>query len=205
MNRIEIHKTICDQLHTQYQAKNSDYGNSFAELRKEYPNSVTLRLSDKLNRLKTLMGRTDKQPKVDESIEDTLMDLANYAIMEVVERRMDELARDQKRTSAGQTHTVSIAEPPADKACIPETDDLLKTIAKKSQATASPAAPSARTVQSAPNAVPESGKPKEHKSAPKQAAPAKEEKMKKRVELSLEDMLDLLWFGALTSILGGEE
>ena len=48
----------------------------------------TVRLQDKLNRLKTLI-RNEARVK-DESIEDTLLDLANYAIMEVVERRYKE-------------------------------------------------------------------------------------------------------------------
>ena len=44
-----------------------------------------IRLMDKLERLKALYN---SPALVDESIEDTLLDLANYAIMEVVERRM---------------------------------------------------------------------------------------------------------------------
>ena len=35
------------------------------------------------------MGRGEKAKVSDESIEDTLLDLANYAVMELVERRVD--------------------------------------------------------------------------------------------------------------------
>ena len=46
-----------------------------------------IRLEDKLNRLKALT-RAGNQQVNDESIDDTLMDLANYAIMTLVERRI---------------------------------------------------------------------------------------------------------------------
>lgn len=90
MNKIKIHKSVCDEMHDTYVAKNSDYGDSFSKLRKEYGNiAILIRLSDKLERLKTLM-LGDKPPEVTgESIDDTLLDLANYAVMEVVERKID--------------------------------------------------------------------------------------------------------------------
>lgn len=84
------HRAICDTLHDIYVAKNSDYGNSFVEVRNEFPESVLIRLSDKLNRLKALMKDPEKRKVNDESIDDTLMDLANYAILELVERKFDE-------------------------------------------------------------------------------------------------------------------
>jgi hypothetical protein len=50
-----------------------------------------IRLSDKLNRFKTLT-KTNSQEVKDESIRDTLVDLANYAIMTIMEmdRKGDE-------------------------------------------------------------------------------------------------------------------
>lgn len=84
--RERIHREICEELHRTYLKKNADYGDSFAKLRQEYPEAILIRLSDKLNRLKSLMGSGNIQVK-DESISDTLLDLANYCIMEEVERR----------------------------------------------------------------------------------------------------------------------
>lgn len=84
---VIYHEVICTMLNKMYQEKNSDYGNNFAKVRAEFPNSILIRLSDKLERLKTLY-KQDAKVK-DETIEDTLMDLANYAIMELVERRME--------------------------------------------------------------------------------------------------------------------
>lgn len=88
-NNVIIHRQICDELNGLYKNKNSDYGNSFTELYKEFGLiSVVIRLTDKLNRLKQLSG--GKEQKVNnESIKDTLMDLANYAIMAVMECNKD--------------------------------------------------------------------------------------------------------------------
>ncbi len=81
-----IHWTICQELFETYKAKNADYGNSFAQVREKYPNAILIRLNDKLNRLETLMNGAEQQVN-DESVEDTLLDLANYCIMELVERK----------------------------------------------------------------------------------------------------------------------
>lgn len=84
-DKLKIHEDICKQLNLLYENKNSDYGDSFEKVRQEYPEAIIIRLMDKLERLKTLYKV--KQSKVDESIEDTLMDMANYCIMELVEIR----------------------------------------------------------------------------------------------------------------------
>lgn len=81
-----IHWTICRDLHDTYKAKNADYGDSFAMVREKYPNAILIRLNDKLNRLETLMNGVEQHVN-DESVDDTLLDLANYCIMELVERR----------------------------------------------------------------------------------------------------------------------
>lgn len=90
MNKIEKHKEICNRLNSLYEAKNEDYGDSFGKSYKEYGLTVScIRLEDKLNRLKNL--NLSKYVKVqDESIEDTLMDLANYAIMTLIELEGEE-------------------------------------------------------------------------------------------------------------------
>ena len=48
-----------------------------------------VRIYDKVSRLETLLKKENKQLVNDESIEDTLIDLANYCIMEVIERNLD--------------------------------------------------------------------------------------------------------------------
>lgn len=90
MNKIEKHKEICNRLNKLYEAKNADYGDSFGKSYKEYGLTVScIRLEDKLNRLKSL--NLSKYAKVqDETIEDTLMDLANYSIMTLIELEGEE-------------------------------------------------------------------------------------------------------------------
>lgn len=67
-----------------YAAKNHDYGNSFEQsLDEEGLAASRIRMGDKWNRYKTLSKTNDIEVK-DESIEDTLLDLANYAIMTVM-------------------------------------------------------------------------------------------------------------------------
>lgn len=63
-----------------YIDKNSDYGNSFDQSLAEFGLVASaVRMTDKLNRFKTLMDKP--HIKVDESLGDTLLDLANYAVM----------------------------------------------------------------------------------------------------------------------------
>jgi hypothetical protein len=49
--------------------------------------SVLIRLKDKYNRLKSLTKPGQKQMVLDESMEDTLLDLANYCILTLVKIR----------------------------------------------------------------------------------------------------------------------
>lgn len=80
------HADLCAELHAIYKRKNSDYGDAFSKSFKEYGMVMPcLRLEDKLNRLKALTVHKKRQQVSNESIEDTLLDLANYAIMTVVE------------------------------------------------------------------------------------------------------------------------
>lgn len=64
-------------------AKNHDYGNSFEQsLDKFGLLAAVVRMGDKMNRIESL---SKKEAEVkDESIKDTLLDLANYAIMTVM-------------------------------------------------------------------------------------------------------------------------
>lgn len=83
-DKVKKHKAICEELNGLYERKNHDYGDSFSETFKEEGMAMArIRLSDKLRRFKKL---TQQEQKVnDESVRDTLIDLANYAIMTVME------------------------------------------------------------------------------------------------------------------------
>lgn len=83
MDKASKHKAICEELNKIYKDKNHDYGDSFGETYKKLGIiSAVTRITDKANRLQSLCT---KDALVDESIKDTLMDLANYAIMTLIE------------------------------------------------------------------------------------------------------------------------
>ena len=88
--KVSKHLEIYQELAAIYERKNHDYGDSFAKSYAEYGMAMPcIRLEDKLNRLKALTIH-NREPLVnDESIEDTLMDLANYAIMTIIELRLE--------------------------------------------------------------------------------------------------------------------
>lgn len=68
-----------------YENKNYDYGDSFNISCTKYgPIAALTRMSDKFNRIETLILKRQKQKVEDEKLEDTLVDLANYAMMTVL-------------------------------------------------------------------------------------------------------------------------
>ena len=89
MDKIELHKQICNSLNKLYKDKNHDYGDSVHDTFEKYGlTSFLVRMEDKLNRARTL-DRIEGKVK-DEKIEDTLLDLANYAILAVIELKYKE-------------------------------------------------------------------------------------------------------------------
>lgn len=84
---VEEFSSVCKELIELYTKKNHDYGNSFG---KTYENlgiiSAVTRISDKYNRLCNLVRDTHQLVST-ETVEDTLMDLASYAIMTIMEYR----------------------------------------------------------------------------------------------------------------------
>ena len=85
MNKINRLERLTEQLIETYKAKNKDYGDSFADSFREFGiTSAVVRMNDKMNRIKSLSKGEDRQVK-DESLIDSLMDLANYALMTVIE------------------------------------------------------------------------------------------------------------------------
>lgn len=66
-----------------YAAKNHDYGNSFEQSCNKFGIiAAIVRMGDKMNRLESLAVK--RAEVKDESIKDTLLDLANYAILTVM-------------------------------------------------------------------------------------------------------------------------
>ena len=85
MDKVKKHMALCEEINALYQKKNHDYGDSFHQTFVEEGMAMSrIRLGDKLSRFKTL-SRCGRQQVSDESIRDTLIDLANYSIMTVLE------------------------------------------------------------------------------------------------------------------------
>ena len=84
LDDVQIHGKICKELTETYEKKNADYGNSFENsLDKHGLIAGIVRMDDKMSRLISLNSKKEQQV-MDESLRDTLMDLANYAIMSVM-------------------------------------------------------------------------------------------------------------------------
>ena len=77
-------ETITNKMLDTYKAKNHDYGNSFSELFKDCGMTYAYgHMAEKLSRIKSLMK--DEAKVKGESIKDSLYDLANYAILTIME------------------------------------------------------------------------------------------------------------------------
>lgn len=79
--KVKRFREITENLADLYERKNKDYGDSFSNSLDEFGVIAgVVRLSDKMNRIKALT-KNGEQLVLDESIKDTLQDLANYSIM----------------------------------------------------------------------------------------------------------------------------
>lgn len=78
---------IVNEMYEIYKAKNADYGDSVHDTFLKYGLlSFLVRMEDKISRLRSLTLKGKKEQRVkNESILDTLQDLANYAILAIIE------------------------------------------------------------------------------------------------------------------------
>lgn len=88
-DKEQLYEDIVYEMYEIFKKKNTDYGSSVSDTYKDFGLvSFLVRMQDKMNRLKTL---TKQEALVeDEKIEDTLMDLANYAILALIELKNKE-------------------------------------------------------------------------------------------------------------------
>lgn len=85
MDNLEQHKILLQQIHDTYIKKNHDYGDSFSRSFKKYGLvAAMVRMEDKWNRLDN-MALGAEQKVADETIRDTLLDLAGYCVMTTME------------------------------------------------------------------------------------------------------------------------
>ena len=85
IDKVAYHKKLTEEIHDLYQRKNHDYGDSFGRTYEALGIiSAATRISDKYNRFVTL-AKGNKALVNTESIRDTLIDMANYALMTIIE------------------------------------------------------------------------------------------------------------------------
>ena len=77
-----------------YQRRIHDYGNSYAEARRKIPCYIAGKLYDKVSQLIALSRNGGTARVRNETIDNALLDLADYALREYVERRVDEADYD---------------------------------------------------------------------------------------------------------------
>lgn len=84
--KIELHEEVCKSIHNMYIDKNNDYGDSVHDTFEKFGmDAFTVRMYDKLNRIYALTRPETEHRVSSEKIEDTLLDLANYAILAFIE------------------------------------------------------------------------------------------------------------------------
>ena len=77
-------KEVTEWMNNVYERKNADYGNSFSKTFEEFGlTSSAIRINDKTERFKKLIKQEAQVP--DEMIKDTLLNLANDAVLTLVE------------------------------------------------------------------------------------------------------------------------
>ena len=120
MDNLEQHKILLQQIHDTYVKKNHDYGDSFSRSFKKYGLvAAMVRMEDKWNRLDNMATGAERKV-ADETIRDTLLDLAGYCVMTTMEL-------DREKDNANQK---AFEEQVRDE--YEETDTSNKTSAEKS-------------------------------------------------------------------------
>ena len=105
MNDVQRFDHIQVEMRDTFKSKNADYGNSFSQLYQEFGDNgiitAAVQISHKYHRFMNLIKGAPA--KVNESLRDTLLDLANYCILTVMELDKAE-ERKTGLTSASNPH-----------------------------------------------------------------------------------------------------
>lgn len=95
MTKYDKLKDLTNEILKIYMDKNADYGDSFSKSYEEFGIiAPVVRMSDKMERIKQLSKAEDIKVK-DEPIRDTFIDIANYALMTVVEMDLEREKEDR--------------------------------------------------------------------------------------------------------------
>ena len=109
MNRLGIYQYILSNLEDTYKKKNSDYGNSVGDTYEKFGDiSFLTRITDKYNRILSLADKGECGEVKDEALEDTILDLANYCLLWLVEREYAGQREEVKPTKDVQLKTPNL-------------------------------------------------------------------------------------------------
>ena len=106
MDRLGIYQNIINNLEDTYKRKNSDYGNSVGDTYEKFGDiSFLTRITDKYNRILSLADKGECGEVKDEALEDTILDLANYCLLWLVEREYAGQQEEKEPTKDVQLKT----------------------------------------------------------------------------------------------------
>jgi hypothetical protein len=85
VDKYDLHAKLCMELNETYRIKNPAYGDAFGRTFQKYgPISALTRMNDKWDRIEALILGAENKVQ-DERLEDTLMDMACYCLMTIIE------------------------------------------------------------------------------------------------------------------------
>lgn len=88
-DEIALFNKLTQEMSETFAKKRNDYGQTTTETFKKFgPVSMLTRMHDKMGRLDNLLTN-NRENMVGEKVEDTLLDLANYALITILELRKD--------------------------------------------------------------------------------------------------------------------
>lgn len=94
--QVEQFKALTGEMIATYSRKNRDYGNSFSRMCREYGNTYPIiHLDEKLARIKSILLTGDNAVK-DETAVDSLLDLACYSLMTIMELTTEQAQMREK-------------------------------------------------------------------------------------------------------------
>lgn len=97
-----IFDALTRQMRETFTKKRKDYGQTTSDTYDRFgPVSLLTRMYDKLGRIENLLCNQQKTEVKDESIDDTLLDLANYALITILEIRK----RQSREVCCGEEKT----------------------------------------------------------------------------------------------------
>lgn len=87
LDKKDLYNSIIENMSKTYESKNADYGDSVGDTYNKFGDvSFLTRITDKYNRILSLSDKGECGEVKDEKLDDTILDLANYCVLWLVER-----------------------------------------------------------------------------------------------------------------------